>query len=145
MSFDLALSLLLTFSTMCYLALGLRLVLAKRDVGTMPIGTLFIVISIWVLGGAVELLATDFTTFSAGRTMHFVGTAFLPVAAYFCFREYTGRSTSVHRLTIMMIIPIVSVILAATNSFHEFMWHLPATNSAATPPAHMNSGGRVAR
>jgi diguanylate cyclase (GGDEF)-like protein len=130
MSFDLALSLLLIFSTMCYLALGLRLVLAKRDVGTMPIGTLFIVISIWVLGGGVELLADDFTTFSAGRTMHFVGTAFLPVAAYFCFREYTGRVTSVHRLTLLMIIPIVSVALAATNYAHEFMWYLPATNDA---------------
>ena len=130
MTFELAISLLLTFSTMCYFALGMRLVLAKREIGTVPIGVLFIVISIWVFGGAVELLAWDFTVFSIGRTMHFVGTALLPVAAYFCFREYTGRSTSVHRMTMLLIIPLVSITLAATNYFHEFMWYLPIADEA---------------
>ena len=130
MQFDLAISMLLLFSATCYLALGLRLILAKRDVGTRPIGTLFLVISIWVLGGAVELLASDFLVFSIGRTMHFVGTALLPVAAYVCFREYTGRSTTVHRVTLLLMIPVVSIALAATNFFHEFMWYLPAANEA---------------
>ncbi|NIL95193.1 MAG: diguanylate cyclase [Woeseiaceae bacterium] len=130
MSFELAISLLLMFSAMCYLALGLRLVLAKREVGTMPIGTLFLVISVWVLGGSIELLTDSFIVFSTGRTMHFVGTALLPVAAYFSFREYTGRATSIHRLTMLLIIPLVSITLAATNYYHEFMWYLPSTNDA---------------
>ncbi len=130
MNFDFAISVLLMFSAVCYFALGLRLVLAKREVGTMPIGTLFLVISVWVLGGAVELLAGNFFVFSIGRTMHFVGTALLPVAAYFCFREYTGRQTSVHRITMLLMIPFVSITLAATNYFHEFMWYLPSVNSA---------------
>ena len=56
MNFNFAISVLLMFSAVCYLALGMRMVLAKREVGTMPIGVLFLVISIWVLGGAVELL-----------------------------------------------------------------------------------------
>ena len=64
MNFDLAIALLLLFSSACYLALGMRMILAKRDVGTMPIGLLFIVISVWVLGGAVELLAQKFVVFS---------------------------------------------------------------------------------
>jgi diguanylate cyclase (GGDEF)-like protein len=130
MNFDFAISVLLTFSAASYLALGLRLVFAKREVGTMPIGTLFLVISVWVLGGAVELLSDSFFVFSVGRTMHFVGTSMLPVAAYFCFREYTGRDTSVHRITMLMIVPFVSITLAATNYFHEFMWYLPAVNEA---------------
>ena len=54
----------------------------------------------------------------------------LPVAAYFCFREYTGRKTSPHRITLLLIIPFVSISLAATNYYHEFMWYLPATNDA---------------
>ena len=57
MNFDFAISVLLMFGAACYLALGLRLVVAKREVGTMPIGLLFLVISVWVLGGAVELPA----------------------------------------------------------------------------------------
>ena len=130
MSFNLAISVFLMCSAACYLALGMRLVMAKREVGTMPIGVLFLVISVWVLGGAIEFLSTSFYFFSIGRTMHFVGTALLPVAAYFCFREYTGRSTSLHRITLLLIIPFVSITLAATNYFHEFMWFLPIANDA---------------
>jgi diguanylate cyclase (GGDEF)-like protein len=128
MSFEVAIALLLMFSAACYFALGMRLVAAKREVGTMPIGLLFLVVSVWVLGGAVELMSTTFYVFSIGRTMHFVGTALLPVAAYFCFREYTGASTSVHRITILLAVPFVSITLAATNYFHEFMWFLPIAN-----------------
>lgn len=130
MDFDLAIAVLLMCSSACYFALGMRLVTVKRDVGTMPIGLLFLVISVWVLGGAVELISTTFYVFSIGRTMHFVGTALLPVAAYFCFREYTGSTTSIHRLTLLLIIPFVSIALAATNYFHEFMWFLPIANDA---------------
>lgn len=130
MNFDFAISVVLMFSAACYFALGMRMVLAKREVGTMPIGVLFLVISVWVLGGGVELLSEDFFVFSIGRAMHFVGTSLLPVAAYFCFREYTSRKTSIHRITMLLIIPFVSITLAATNYFHEFMWYLPATNDA---------------
>ena len=97
MNFEFAISVLLMFSAACYFALGMRMVLAKREVGTMPIGVLFLVISVWVVGGSIELLTDDFVVFSIGRTMHFFGTALLPVAAYFCFREYTGRKTSMRR------------------------------------------------
>jgi diguanylate cyclase (GGDEF)-like protein len=130
MSFDLAITLLLTCSAACYLALGIRLVFARRQVGTMPIGLLFLIVCLWVLGGAIEPLATSFYVFSIGRTLHFVGTALLPVTAYFCFCEYTGRKASIHRLTMLLIIPVVSISLAATNYFHEFMWYLPIANDA---------------
>ena len=129
MTLDIALAVILMFAAACYLALGLRLVVAARDVGTVPIGLLFFVISVWVVGGAIELMAGSYFVFAIGRTCHFVGTALLPVAAYFCFREYTGRSTSVHRVVMLLILPVVSITLAATNYYHEFMWYLPATNS----------------
>ena len=128
MSMNAALAALLLFSTAAYLALGVRLFFAKREVGTVPIGVLFVVISVWVVGGAIELLSTSYFMFSVGRTCHFVGSAFVPVVAYVCFREYVGKETSVHRLTMLLMIPIVSVVLAATNYAHEFMWYLPAAN-----------------
>ena len=127
---DIALSVILMFSAACYLALGLRLIAAKREVGTVPIGLLFAVISFWVVGGAIELMSTTFYVFSVGRTCHFVGTALLPVVAYFSFREYTGCRSSIHRIIMMLIIPLVSIAFAATNYFHEFMWYLPIANEA---------------
>ena len=128
MTLDAALAVLLLISATTYMVLGVRLVMARREVGTMPIGILMGIVGIWVLGGAVELLSSTYYAFSIGRTGHFIGSAFLPVAGYVSFREYIGKKTSVHRITMLMIIPIVSVILAATNYAHEFMWYLPATN-----------------
>lgn len=128
MSMNAALAALLLFSTAAYLALGMRLLFAKREVGTVPIGVLFVVVSVWVVGGAIELFSSSYFMFSIGRTCHFVGSAFVPVVAYVCFREYVGKKTSIHLLTMLLMIPIVSVVLAATNYAHEFMWYLPAAN-----------------
>ena len=129
MNLDDLLSVLLSLSAACYLLLGLRLIASKREVGSVPIGVLFTVISFWVAGGAIELMSTTFSAFSIGRTGHFIGTALLPIVVLSCFREYTGKETSGRVLVLLMIIPVVSVTLAATNQFHEFMWYLPATNA----------------
>ncbi len=128
MDLDTILSTLLTISAACYLLLGVWLILSKREVGSVPIGVLFVVVSIWVMGGAVELMSTTFAAFSVGRTGHFVGTALVPIVAYACFREYTGAETPIRSIVMLLIIPVVSITLAATNHYHEFMWYLPATN-----------------
>jgi diguanylate cyclase (GGDEF)-like protein len=130
MNLHVALSVLLTFSAACYALLGLRLVVSKREVGSVPIGVLFIVIAFWVMGGAIELLSSTFTMFSIGRTGHFIGTALVPVVAYVCFREYTGTDTTDSRLGVLMIIPLISIGLAATNQHHELMWYGPFVNEA---------------
>ena len=130
MNLTVALSVLLTFSAVCYALLGARLVASRRAIGSMPIGLLFIVISFWVIGGAIELLSGTFLMFSIGRTGHFIGTAFVPIVAYVCFREYTGTETSGRRLAALVLIPVVSVTLAATNASHELMWSGPFLNAA---------------
>ncbi len=130
MNLDLAIAVLLIFSAACYLVMGLRLIASKREVGSVPIGVLFIVVTFWVMGGAIELLSSTFTVFTIGRTGHFIGTALVPVVAYVCFREYTGSETPVRTLILLMIIPALSVTLAATNVHHEAMWFLPIANEA---------------
>ncbi len=130
MNLDALLSILLFISAAGYLLLGVRLMASKREVGSVPIGVLFCVISIWTLGGAIELMSTSFLVFSIGRTGHFIGTALLPVSAYVCFREFMGSDTPTRTILMLMIIPIASVTLAATNQFHEFMWYLPIANEA---------------
>ncbi len=130
MDLNLPLAALLFASSAAYAALGIRLVLAKREVGTLPLGALFIVMGFWVLGGAVEMIADSYYIFSIGRTGHFIGTALLPLVALVCFREYTGSSTSMHAMILLAVIPCVSIIFAATNQFHEFMWLPPLTNAA---------------
>lgn len=130
MSLDVALSALLIFSAACYLSLGVRLIATKREIGSLPIGVLFAVISVWVMGGAIELLSTTFAGFTLGRTAHFVGTGITPVVAYVCFREYTGSETPLRTILLMLIIPLVTIGLAASNAYHEILWFPPFANEA---------------
>ena len=130
MNLDVSLSILLIFSAACYLMLGVRLIANKREIGSVPIGILFIVVCIWVMGGAIELMSTTYEVFSIGRTGHFIGTALAPVIAYVFFREYTGSVTRLRTIALLMIIPTLSILLAATNLQHEFMWFLPIANEA---------------
>ncbi|MFQ5983569.1 MAG: histidine kinase N-terminal 7TM domain-containing protein, partial [Woeseiaceae bacterium] len=130
MNLEIVLSVLLCFSAVCYVLLGVRLIGGKREVGSIPVGITFVVIGIWVLGGAVELMATSFIAFSIGRTGHFVGSALVPVAILICFREYTGYETSKSTIAALLLVPVLSILVAATNVMHEFMWYLPATNEA---------------
>jgi len=128
MNLEIALSVLLGLSAICYALLGMRLIGGKREVGNILVGAMFIIIGIWILGGAMELMATTYVVFSIGRTGHFLGTALVPVALLVCVREYTGAGTSRSTIAALLIVPILSVLVAATNIMHEFMWYLPATN-----------------
>ncbi|MFQ6005931.1 MAG: diguanylate cyclase domain-containing protein [Woeseia sp.] len=130
MNLEIVLSVLLCFSAACYMLLGARLIGGRREVGSIPLGVTFIAIGIWVLGGAVELMATSYIVFSVGRMGHFVGTSLVPVTLLICFREYTGYETSKSMTAALFIVPVMSILVAATNYMHEFMWYLPATDAA---------------
>ena len=139
MTLDLALSIVLIVSASCYLLAGAGIIAHDKGVGSLPIGVLFIVISVWVIGGAIELLATSLTVFSIGRTGHFVGSALVPIVALVFFREYTRSSTRASTLFFLGIIPVISIFFAATNAEHELMWLAPFVNEAGqflTRPEH---------
>lgn len=129
MNLDVLIAVLLIFGAACYLLLGGRLIASRREVGSVPIGMVFALMAIWILGGAVELLSTSFAVFSLGRSGHFVATALLPVTAYVCFRDYTGEKTPTRTIVMLILIPMVSITLAATNAYHELMWLAPFENA----------------
>ncbi len=130
MDLDIALSALLIVSAACYLLLGVRLAVSKWKFASVPIGIIFALIGIWVLGGAIELLSSTFVFFSLGRTGHFVGVALVPVFVYVCFREYIGSEMPRRTLILLLIIPMLSITLAASNAQHELMWYSPFANEA---------------
>jgi diguanylate cyclase (GGDEF)-like protein len=130
MTVAVVLPVILSFSAGCYMLLGARLFGGKRDLGSVPLGLTCITIGFWVLGGAIELIAMDYTVFSIGRLGHFIGTAFVPVLILICFRSYTGARTPATAIAALLIVPVTSIVIAATNPWHEFMWQLPAVNAA---------------
>jgi diguanylate cyclase (GGDEF)-like protein len=130
MTLAVVLPIILAFSAGCYMLLGLRLLGGTRDLGSVPLALTFVAVGIWVLGGAVELIATDYLIFSIGRLGHFVGSAFVPVLLLICFRAYTGSETPVAAVIAMFIVPVASIAIAATNYWHEFMWQLPTLGAS---------------
>ena len=130
MNLDLFLSILLSFSAGCYILMGVRLLRGDSEIGGFQLGATFIVLGLWVLGGAIEMMASSFFAFSVGRTGHFVGTALVPVTLLICFRDYTGKQTSKRAIAYLLIMPVLAIIVAATNYWHELMWSLPITNAA---------------
>jgi len=130
MNLPVVMSVVLVFSAVCYFLLGVRLISGKREIGSLPLGAAFLIISFWVVGGSIEIMATTFPVFTIGRVGHYVGTALVPVFILLCFREFTGRTTSPRTVIELLIIPALSIVLAATNYWHEFMWYLPVANDA---------------
>ena len=130
MNLDLFLSILLSFSAGCYILMGVRLLRGDGEISGFQLGATFIVLGLWVIGGAVEMMASSFVVFSVGRTGHFVGTALVPVTLLICFRDYTGKQTSKRAMAYLLIMPVLAIIVAATNYWHELMWSLPITNAA---------------
>ncbi len=127
---DVVLSILLAFSAIGYLLLAMRMLGGQRAIGSLAMGLTFLMISLWVLGGAIELLAPSLPVFMLGRIGHFIGTGLVPVGILVCFREYVGSQTSKTAIAALLIIPVLSVVIAATNYWHQFMWFYPATNAA---------------
>ena len=129
MNLSLILSFFVALGAIGYLSLAFRLFSGKRTVGSLPLGLTFLVISLWVFGGAIELAAESFVLFTVGRVGHYLGTALVPVTMLLCFREFTGRVTSNQTAIALSIIPVLSIIVAATNYWHEFMWSFPVANA----------------
>jgi diguanylate cyclase (GGDEF)-like protein/PAS domain S-box-containing protein len=130
MNLVVAMSVIVGFSAVCYFLLGVRLIGGKREMGSVPLGFAFLIIAWWVFGGALELMAQSEAVFLLGRTGHYVGTALVPVLILLCFREFIGRTTAKRTVIELLIIPVLSIVVAATNSWHEFMWYLPNVNAA---------------
>ena len=124
------LSVLLACSAAGYMLLAMRMLKTENGIGSPAMSATFLVTALWVLGGAIELMAMSLPVFSLGRVMHFAGTGLVPVGILLCFREFTGARTSKAAIAALLIIPVLSIVIAATNFWHQFMWLYPATNAA---------------
>lgn len=121
---------ILGFSAVCYGLLGARVMGGVREFGSVPLALTFFLIAIWVISGAIELIAPTYLIFSVGHVGHYVGTSLVPISLLICFRQYTGSETSGTKIALLLILPVCSIVIAATNQWHELMWSLPAINLA---------------
>lgn len=124
MNLDGVLPVFLYASAAAYFVLG-AVQFGKREVAAVAVGATFVIIGIWILGGTVQTTVISHAAFMLGRTCHFAGTALVPVLLFVCFRRYTGSHTSPTRAVLLLIVPVLTVGISATNSWHELLWRLP--------------------
>ena len=129
MTLGFVLSVMLGVAASCYMLLALRMLRGGSGLGSPAMGATFMVVGLWVLGGAIELVAISLPVFTVGRVAHFVGTSLVPVGILICFREITGNETPKAVIAALLIIPVLSIGIAATNLWHQFMWLYPAINA----------------
>jgi len=79
MTLDFILAVLLACSAAGYMLLAMRMLKSQHGIGSPSMVATFMVIGLWVLGAAIELMAMSMPVFTLGRVMHFVGTGLVPV------------------------------------------------------------------
>ncbi|MGB5245758.1 MAG: diguanylate cyclase [Woeseia sp.] len=121
MSFYSFLTAVFAASAFGYSALAMRL-WAERGEVNKRVGTAFLLVAFWITSGALQLQFEYPALVNAGRVGHFFGAALLPLLVLVAFRAYVGDGLSRRMVIALSVIPVVSIVLAVTNSTHGLMW-----------------------
>ena len=130
MSLVIVVAVLLCFSGVSYLLVGGRLLVHRPPSIKTAIGFGAVALGVWVLGGALETLAISETTFLFGRGLHLAGNALFPAAVLMVVRTYTSAQPSRLLVAALLLVPALTIGLAATNTAHQLLWYLPAETIA---------------
>ena len=125
-SLDVLLTPIFGLSAMLYLGLA---VYVSRSAPQSVIGFFMFLIGVIIAGSAFSYGTTDAGLYGIGRVLSFFSTGFVPVAFYVIYRQYTVGSPKKIVLALMSVIPIVTTLLALSNSMHSLIWAMVETES----------------
>ena len=125
-SLDVLLTPIFGLSAMLYLGLA---VYVSRSAPQSIIGFFMFLIGVIIAGSAFSYGTTDAGLYGIGRVLSFFSTGFVPVAFYVIYRQYTVGPPKTIVLALMSVIPIVTTLLALSNSMHSLIWAMVETES----------------
>ncbi len=125
-SLDVLLTPIFGLSAMLYLGLA---VYVSRSAPQSVIGFFMFLIGVIIAGSAFSYGTTDAGLYGIGRVLSFFSTGFVPVAFYVIYRQYTVGPPKKIVLALMSVIPIVTTLLALSNSMHSLIWAMVETES----------------
>src|SRR5687767_10105875 len=96
----------------------------RRTAGALPISILMLVLFLWETCYIFLLAGLDVTTKVFWSNIMFVWVIATPLAWLIFALEFTGRKTWVngHRLALLSIFPITTILIVFTNEFHHLFW-----------------------
>jgi len=108
-------------------SLTLALIVWRRNrngLGIAPFLLLMAAVSIWTLGYAAELGASDLAVKLLWIKVQYIGIVAAPVASLLFAVTYTGRSrwTTLRSLIAIAVVPVTTVLLVWTNDWHGLFY-----------------------
>ncbi len=116
------------FGLAAMLYLGLAVYVSRSSPQSI-IGFFLFLIGVMVGGSAFSYGTTDVGLYGIGRVLSFFAAGFLPVAFYVIYRQYAVGPPKNAVIAVLSFIPIVTTILALSNSMHGLIWALVETES----------------
>jgi PAS domain S-box-containing protein len=106
--------------------LSIWLILKRKSAaGSIPLALLFGSISIWSISYSLNLTFTDYARKVFWLNIEGLGIALLPIFwLFFCLRFTNIQKPKTSWFFIIFsIIPLITVILSSTNSYHHLIWN----------------------
>ena len=93
--------------------------------GSIPLALLFISISIWSITYSFEVIFTNYATKVFWLKLEYLGVVGVPVFwLLFCLRYVNIHKPKIFQFFLLFsIIPVITLLLAWTNSYHHLIWH----------------------
>jgi len=120
------------FAGIAYLWLAVQVSRESTDSATASVSYFLFLIGAMVMGSAFSFGTTDASIYGIGRVLAYFSAGFLPVVLYVVYREYTVSPANPWVIALFCIVPVVSTLLAATNSWHHLAWSVTETEHGIT-------------
>ncbi len=115
-----------TFALSAAIYLGLAVYVSRSSPHSI-IGYFLFLVGMLIAGTVFTHGSTDPHFYGIGRTLTFFAAGFLPVAFYSIYRQYASGLPGPLVLGLLSIIPILTTLLALTNSLHNMIWDVVQT------------------
>jgi PAS domain S-box-containing protein len=92
--------------------------------------------AVWALFYALELVAPSLGGKVLWAKLEYLGIVPLPLMWYLFARAHTGAAKKTNRglLTVIGLVPVVTLVLVATNEWHGLMWSQTSLSTSETMP-----------
>ena len=117
---------LLIISSLLGFYLSIFIARYRRGPGSQALSILIIGASLWSLGYAFEILASNLTFKLFWERFEFFGIVVIPLAWFIFVAQYLGNPNWMKRIiqhkVILSIVPITTLVLVWTNELHNLVW-----------------------
>lgn len=131
---------LLVVAAGAYAVLAVRIARSGPQHENSLVSVSLILIAGMIAGSAFSYNATDASMYGIGRVLSFGCSGFLPVVFYAIYRNYAVGPPRALVIAILSAVPLVTLALALTNSFHGLVWmasETPSQLSVSAPSDHL--------